>query len=133
MGAAPLQALHNATSMVRCHKPAFARPFLVNLVIALFYFSPLLPACVTSRRLCVAQVGIGLAPEGIFQNFPVYELLIEMAWRSEVVEPSSWLQQYVRRRYGPNAPQAVYDAWEVMLSTLYSTMDQQFGSMYSSR
>jgi len=36
------------------------------------------------------MVGTGLTPEGINQNYVMYELMNEMAWRKEPVNITEW-------------------------------------------
>ena len=36
------------------------------------------------------MVGTGLTPEGINQNYVIYELMNEMAWRTEPVNLTEW-------------------------------------------
>lgn len=44
------------------------------------------------------MVGIGLTPEGIEQNFIVYEFMNEMAFRSSVPNTEEWVTKFVARR-----------------------------------
>ncbi|KAK9283852.1 hypothetical protein L1049_012106 [Liquidambar formosana] len=46
------------------------------------------------------MVGVGMCMEGIEHNPVVYELMSEMAYRSEKVQLVKWLKTYSRRRYG---------------------------------
>ena len=48
------------------------------------------------------MTGIGLTMEGINQNYFLYELVAETAWRNDPVDPYLWIEQFVRRRYGLN-------------------------------
>lgn len=68
------------------------------------------------------MVGVGMCMEGIEQNPVVYELMSEMAFRSEKVEPVDWLKSYSRRRYG-KAVQQVEEAWEILHHTIYNCTD----------
>lgn len=63
------------------------------------------------------MIGVGLTPEGINQNYVVYELMLETAWRRAPVDLPSWAAQYAERRYGCNdtAP-----AWRYLLNSVYS-------------
>ena len=36
------------------------------------------------------MIGTGLTPEGINQNYVIYELMLEMAYRKEPVHLSTW-------------------------------------------
>lgn len=63
-------------------------------------------------------MGIGITPEAIEQNPPVYELMMEMAWHDTAVDPSQWLQQYALSRYGSNSPLA-QQAWQTLYAATY--------------
>lgn len=45
-------------------------------------------------------VGFGFAPEGIENNEIIYELLADMAWRSEKIDLNRWIEKYCIQRYG---------------------------------
>ena len=62
---------------------------------------------------------MGITPEAIEQNPPVYELMLEMAWRSVPVDPQQWLAQYALARYGGNSSQA-QSTWQALYSATYS-------------
>ncbi|KAJ4822739.1 hypothetical protein Tsubulata_007000 [Turnera subulata] len=83
------------------------------------------------------MVGVGMCMEGIEQNPVVYELMSEMAFRSEKVHvltfvpfgdsstfmlPQEWLKTYSRRRYGKAVHQAEV-AWEILYQTIYNCTD----------
>lgn len=64
------------------------------------------------------MIGIGLTPEGINQNYVVYDLMLESAWRVGPVEDLDlWASEYAERRYGCNA---TTDAWKYLLKSVYS-------------
>ncbi|KAF9424363.1 hypothetical protein HW555_000502 [Spodoptera exigua] len=63
------------------------------------------------------MIGIGLTPEGINQNYVVYDLMLESAWRKSPVEDlNAWVADYAERRYGCKAN----EAWEFLLKSVYS-------------
>ncbi|XP_048134579.1 alpha-N-acetylglucosaminidase isoform X2 [Rhodamnia argentea] len=68
------------------------------------------------------MVGVGMCMEGIEQNPVVYELMSEMAFRSEKVLAAEWLKAYSRRRYGKTVRQ-VEAAWEILYHTIYNCTD----------
>ncbi|KAF3437335.1 hypothetical protein FNV43_RR20088 [Rhamnella rubrinervis] len=68
------------------------------------------------------MVGVGMCMEGIEQNPVVYELMSEMAFRSEKVKVQEWLKFYTRRRYG-KAVHQVEEAWEILHRTIYNCTD----------
>lgn len=64
------------------------------------------------------MIGIGLTPEGINQNYVVYDLMLESAWRKQPIEDLDvWVGEYAERRYGCNA---TTDAWRYLLKSVYS-------------
>jgi len=44
------------------------------------------------------MVGTGIAPEGINQNYIVYDLMLEMGFTVQPVNLTYWLSEYVMRR-----------------------------------
>ncbi|XP_042491727.1 alpha-N-acetylglucosaminidase [Macadamia integrifolia] len=68
------------------------------------------------------MVGVGMCMEGIEQNPVVYELMSEMAFRSEKVELEEWLRSYSRRRYGKPVYQ-IEEAWRILYRTIYNCSD----------
>ncbi|XP_056164227.1 alpha-N-acetylglucosaminidase-like isoform X2 [Syzygium oleosum] len=68
------------------------------------------------------MVGVGMCMEGIEQNPVVYELMSEMAFRSEKILVVEWLKAYSRRRYGKTVHQ-VEAAWEILYHTIYNCTD----------
>ncbi|MBN2162106.1 MAG: alpha-N-acetylglucosaminidase [Pontiellaceae bacterium] len=71
-------------------------------------------------------VGIGLTMEGIGTNPFMYELMTEMAWRTEPVDLEAWTREYVRRRYGKVSP-AAEAAWMILIDTLYDCTNKRHG------
>ncbi|GIP31644.1 alpha-N-acetylglucosaminidase [Paenibacillus sp. J2TS4] len=69
-------------------------------------------------RMC----GIGLTGEGIGQNPVIYDLILEMAWRTEV-DVDDWLERYVERRYGGRNANAM-KAWKYLEGSVYSCSRQ---------
>jgi alpha-N-acetylglucosaminidase len=65
------------------------------------------------------MMGIGLTMEGIEQNPVMYELLTQNVWQDAPVNVKSWLEFYIRNRYGMLDSQAV-KAWEVLRQTAYN-------------
>ncbi|XP_020532861.1 alpha-N-acetylglucosaminidase isoform X2 [Jatropha curcas] len=68
------------------------------------------------------MVGVGMCMEGIEHNPVVYELMSEMAFRSEKVQVLEWLKSYSRRRYG-KAVHHVEAAWKILHRTIYNCTD----------
>jgi len=59
------------------------------------------------------MVGLGMTPEATEMGLVVWDLLWDVAWRSEPVDVPSWLQGYVTRRYGAESPLA-QAAWALL-------------------
>ncbi|XP_073104485.1 alpha-N-acetylglucosaminidase isoform X2 [Elaeis guineensis] len=68
------------------------------------------------------MVGVGLCMEGIEQNPVVYELMSEMAFRNQKIQPEAWLKSYSYRRYGQAIPQ-IEAAWTILYHTIYNCTD----------
>ncbi|XP_058225311.1 alpha-N-acetylglucosaminidase [Rhododendron vialii] len=68
------------------------------------------------------MVGVGTCMEGIEQNPVVYELMSEMAFRSNKVQVQEWLKRYSQRRYGKAVPK-VEASWEILHGTIYNCTD----------
>jgi alpha-N-acetylglucosaminidase len=51
--------------------------------------------------------------EAIEQNPVMYELMTEIAWRSEHFDVAKWLDDYSHRRYGNRSTSAM-KAWKVL-------------------
>ncbi|CAH2087845.1 unnamed protein product [Euphydryas editha] len=72
----------------------------------------------TRNRDNSTMIGIGLTPEGINQNYVVYDLMLESAWRTGPVEDlNKWVGDYAERRYGCNKTAT---AWKYLLKSVYN-------------
>lgn len=68
-------------------------------------------------RSNTTMIGVGITPEGINQNYVVYDLMLESAWRKEPVQDlNTWVADYAERRYGCNA---TTEAWTYLLKSVY--------------
>ncbi|KAJ8728718.1 hypothetical protein PYW07_006414 [Mythimna separata] len=64
------------------------------------------------------MIGIGLTPEGINQNYVVYDLMLESGWRkTPVPDLEAWIADYAERRYGCKTTAG---AWKYLLKSVYS-------------
>ncbi|XP_042443918.1 alpha-N-acetylglucosaminidase-like [Zingiber officinale] len=68
------------------------------------------------------MVGVGMCMEGIEHNPVVYELMSEMAFRSQNVDVKDWLKSYSYRRYGQAFP-PIEAAWTILYQTIYNCTD----------
>ena len=64
--------------------------------------------------------GIGATPEGIENNPVMYELLYELPWRPERFDADTWLQGYLKARYGTAVCPQVTEAWRALEHTVYN-------------
>lgn len=46
------------------------------------------------------MIGVGITPEGINQNYVLYEFALERGWVYESVNIQEWFDQYTLGRYG---------------------------------
>ena len=76
---------------------------------------------IARRASAGGLVGTGLTMEGTNQNWPVYELMLGNAHRSETMteeQIDGWLRSYAERRYGTAE---ATDAWKHFRRTAYAT------------
>lgn len=70
------------------------------------------------------MVGVGITPEGIFQNYVVYQFALEKAWNYKEINHKKWVRFYARTRYGIEredpALSMVEHGWLLMLKSVYS-------------
>ncbi|MCP5535017.1 MAG: alpha-N-acetylglucosaminidase [Akkermansiaceae bacterium] len=64
-------------------------------------------------------VGIGSGNEGGEINPVVFDQFYEMTWHDQPMDLHAWVDQYAERRYG-KAPQAVKDAWHILIDEVYT-------------
>ncbi|XP_075223790.1 N-acetyl-alpha-glucosaminidase [Lycorma delicatula] len=65
------------------------------------------------------MIGTGLTPEGINQNYVMYDLMNEMSWRKKPAELDSWFDNYSIRRYGQNSSHAK-KFWQLLKKSVYN-------------
>ncbi|KPK38364.1 MAG: hypothetical protein AMJ65_12985, partial [Phycisphaerae bacterium SG8_4] len=63
--------------------------------------------------------GLGFVNEGLGYNTVVYDLMYEMAWRSEPVDLDQWIQDYAHNRYGRPDDDG-QRAWQILKDTVYT-------------
>jgi alpha-N-acetylglucosaminidase len=64
--------------------------------------------------------GVGILPEGIYNNPVVWDLMLELPWHSERVDVSKWIGGYIASRYGRHDERLV-EAWRIFLETVYAS------------
>jgi len=65
--------------------------------------------------------GVGIMPEGINNNPPVYDLMLELGWREEHVNVQNWIVDYAKYRYG-SSDANINNAWQGFLETIYQSL-----------
>lgn len=70
--------------------------------------------------------GVGIMPEGIDNNPVSYELVLELGWHKERVNIDTWIDDYIRARYG-KYDKNINSAWKLLLQTVYSNPGYQEG------
>ncbi|KAG5871127.1 hypothetical protein JTB14_031139 [Gonioctena quinquepunctata] len=65
------------------------------------------------------MIGTGLTPEGINQNYVIYDLMTEFAWRKEPADLNEWFKNYTVRRYGKLNVHIV-EAWHLLQNSVYA-------------
>ena len=70
------------------------------------------------------MVGVGITPEGLFQNYVVYQFALEKAWNYKEINHKKWIKFYARTRYGVEKKNAaapiIEQAWLLLLKSVYS-------------
>jgi alpha-N-acetylglucosaminidase len=71
-----------------------------------------------------SMVGVGITPEGIFQNYVVYQFALEKAWNYKEINHKKWIRVYARTRYGLENEDAATSmaerAWLHLLKSVYA-------------
>ena len=102
----------------------FGKPFIWNMLhnfggnVGLYGRMPTINTEPHNARN-TSIVGVGLTPEGTLQNYPVYDLMMENAWRSQPTNLVTWITSYHKRRYGKTTPNTI-SGWKSILSTVYN-------------
>lgn len=64
------------------------------------------------------MVGFGITPEGIDQNYIIYEFALEIGWQMKSKNISDWLTHFITSRYGFNSKN-ISTAWKILSETVY--------------
>lgn len=65
------------------------------------------------------MVGVGITPEGIHQNYVVYEFALEKAWQHQQMNHKKWIKYYSNVRYGFESKE-IERAWLMLLKSVYA-------------
>ncbi|VDI13118.1 alpha-N-acetylglucosaminidase, partial [Mytilus galloprovincialis] len=68
------------------------------------------------------MVGLGLTPEGIYQNEVIYEFFMENVWRKQPRDITKWIADFTRKRYG-KYNKFVDLAWQYLKTSVYNDTD----------
>lgn len=71
--------------------------------------------------------GLGLTMEGLEQNPVLYELMTDHTWRNTPIDLDSWIESYVKNRYGSKNEHALA-AWEILRKTVYNGQEIRDGA-----
>lgn len=66
-------------------------------------------------------VGYGVMPEGLNNNAMVYEYIYDLPWTQGKESVNDWLKKYLNARYGKKTTPAVFQAWQLLVESVYST------------
>ncbi|XP_039286739.1 alpha-N-acetylglucosaminidase isoform X2 [Nilaparvata lugens] len=66
-----------------------------------------------------SMIGTGLTPEGINQNYIVYDIMSEVGYRQKPMDLNLWFQQYSIRRYGVDNKFSK-EMWTLLKNSIYS-------------
>lgn len=79
-------------------------------------------------------IGYGLSMEGQEGNEIVYDLLLDQAWSSKAIDTQEYFRKWVTSRYSGSGtvPKALYEAWEIMRTTVYDNKNSSVESVVKS-
>ncbi|XP_062554959.1 alpha-N-acetylglucosaminidase-like [Armigeres subalbatus] len=67
----------------------------------------------------MTMIGTGITPEGINQNYGLYEFALEMGWYTDIYDIRQWFNTYASVRYGIKDNRLEF-AWYIFQYTVYS-------------
>lgn len=66
-----------------------------------------------------SMIGVGITPEGINQNYVMYEFALDRAWNQLPANISKWINEYTINRYGID-DHHIQNAWQILTVNNYS-------------
>lgn len=71
-----------------------------------------------------SMVGVGITPEGINQNYVMYEFALDRGWSQKSTDVQQWINQYTMSRYGIENTH-IQTAWQILkvILDLFSQSD----------
>ncbi|CAD6996843.1 alpha-N-acetylglucosaminidase [Ceratitis capitata] len=74
----------------------------------------------TARNMVnTTMVGVGTTPEGINQNYAMYELVLERGWAQDDFNVSAWFDTYADVRYGVR-DERLRKVWQLLRESVFS-------------
>lgn len=70
------------------------------------------------------MIGVGITPEGIHQNYVVYQFALEKAWHYKEINQRRWIKNYAQTRYGLKSDE-IEHAWMLLLRSVFAFEGQQ--------
>lgn len=70
--------------------------------------------------------GVGAMMEGIITDYPVYELLFDMGWKTSAPDLTQWARDYALQRYGAPSKNAE-EGWVLLRNSVYAVNSRQQG------
>lgn len=65
------------------------------------------------------MIGTGITPEGINQNYVIYDFMTESSWRNVTIDTDKWVEKYSERRYGMSNNELT-EAWKLLKNSVYN-------------
>ncbi|XP_065206466.1 alpha-N-acetylglucosaminidase [Planococcus citri] len=65
------------------------------------------------------MIGTGITPEGINQNYVIYDFMTESSWRNSTIDTDEWVEKYSERRYVLNNNNLKF-AWKLLKNSVYN-------------
>jgi alpha-N-acetylglucosaminidase len=108
----------------------WGRPFIWNMLLnfggrfgIIGNASHIATAPFQDRDDADSMLGIGISMESIYHSYPMFELMLEVAWRDAPLSTDDlldqWFTSYFIRRYG-GYDARVHEAWRLLLQSVYA-------------
>ncbi|KAL7016559.1 hypothetical protein ACKWTF_010062 [Chironomus riparius] len=72
-----------------------------------------------AKQVNSTMIGVGITPEGINQNYVVYEFTLEKAWEFKEINHKHWIKRYANNRYGFESNN-IQHGWLHLLKSVYA-------------
>ncbi|XP_031634648.1 alpha-N-acetylglucosaminidase-like [Contarinia nasturtii] len=76
-----------------------------------------------------SMVGVGITPEGINQNYIMYEFALDRSWYQDSTDIPKWIKQYTLNRYGIEN-EHIRNAWNILKDTVYTFKIESYPARY---